>query len=281
MTSRSHFFTCADYELHVTAWGDPDRPPVLFWHGLARTGRDFDEVAAALSDDYFCLCPDLIGRGLSQWSRGEGTDYHFERYGEIAAALVGLLDQRPVRWVGTSMGGLIGMHVAAGPLRDRISHLVINDVGPAVPETAIERIVEYVGKMPAFDRVSELAAYLRTVYAPFGDNSEEFWRRMTATSCRRLPDGRVTLHYDPAIAAQMGARPEDSDLWDAYEAIACPMLLLRGADSDVLPAAVAADMTARNANCRMIEVDGYGHAPTLTRDSEIGAIRTFLGEGPA
>ena len=276
MAGQSRFLTCAGVEIHATVWGDPDRPPVVLWHGLARTGRDFDEIAEALSDDYFCLCPDLVGRGLSQWSP-DGADYHLERYGEIAAALAGEWGGRPLRWIGTSLGGLIGIHAAAGPLRGRLSHLVVNDVGPAVPEAALERIVGYVGNPPAFDRVSELAAYLRTVYAPFGDNSEAFWRRMTQTSCRRLPDGRVTVHYDPAIVSQMSSRPGDRDLWDRWDALDLPVLLLRGVESDVLPAGVAAEMTARNARCRLVEVDGYGHAPTLTRGSEIEAIRAFLG----
>ncbi|MEQ8701605.1 MAG: alpha/beta hydrolase [Bauldia litoralis] len=275
MTSRSHYLTCAGAEIHVTAWGDPDKPIVVFWHGLARTGRDFDEAASALSNDYYCLCPDLIGRGLSQWSPG-GGDYHLERYGEIAVALAGEAGGRTLRWVGTSLGGLIGIHAAAGPLRGRISHLVVNDVGPSVPEAALDRIVGYVGNPPAFDRVSELAAYLHTVYTPFGDNTDAFWRRMVETSCRRLPDGRVTVHYDPAIVSQMSARPQDLDLWDRWAAVDVPVLLLRGADSDVLPAAVAADMAARNPRCRMVEVDGYGHAPTLTREREIETIREFL-----
>jgi pimeloyl-ACP methyl ester carboxylesterase len=281
MAGRSHYFECAGYEIHATAWGDPGAEPVLFWHGLARTGRDFDEVAEALSDTFYCLCPDLIGRGLSQWSAGAGADYHIERYGAIAAALVDRLGAAPIRWVGTSLGGLLGMYAAAGALKGRLSHLVVNDVGPEVPEAALDRIVGYVGNPPVFDRLTELAAYLRTVYAPFGDNSDEFWRRMIETSWRRLPDGGVTLHYDPAIVSQLAAHPEDLDLWPAWEAVDCPVLLLRGVDSDVLSAEVAAAMAARNSHCRLVEATGYGHAPTLTRRREIGAIRTFLAAPPA
>ncbi len=276
MTRQSHYLTCAGYEIHVSAWGDPGRPPVVFWHGLARTGRDFDEIAAALSDDFYCLCPDMIGRGLSQWSGDGGADYHLDAYAAIAAALIDGLGATTVRWVGTSMGGLLGIYAAAGPLRGRLSHMVVNDVAPEVPAGAIERIVSYVSQPPAFARVSELAAYLRTVYAPFGDNSDAFWQRMTDSSGRRLPDGRITLHYDPAIASQMAAHPGDQDLWDAWEAVDCPTLLLRGADSDVLSAELAAAMVARNARCRLVEVDGYGHAPTLTRDADIAAVRDFL-----
>lgn len=273
---RSRLMECAGYELHVSEWGSPDRDPVLLWHGLARTGRDFDELAWALSERYWCLCPDMIGRGLSEWARDPVADYCFARYGEVAAALVEETGADRVRWIGTSMGGLLGVHLAGGALKGRVSRLVINDVGPAVPEAAVARIVDYVGKPPAFGRLSEAEAYLRRVYTPFGPNTDAFWRRMAASSVRRREDGRLTLHYDPRIVAQFESHPEDGDLWTRFEAVDCPILLVRGAASDVLPAELAGEMAERNPNCRLIDLEGYGHAPTLARPQDAEFLSGFL-----
>jgi pimeloyl-ACP methyl ester carboxylesterase len=264
------------HELHVTTWGEPSRPALVMWHGLARTGRDFDEAAAALGGDYFVICPDTLGRGLSSWARDAGSDYSFAAYGEHAGAILDHFGIRSLRWIGTSMGGLIGVTLAAGRLRGRISHLVVNDIGPAVPQAAADRIAEYVGNPPAFDTVGELEAWYRRAYAPFGDNSDEFWRRMADTGVRRRDDARVTVHYDPRIATQFTVNKADLDCWPAWDAVTARTLLLRGADSDVLPAATARQMCRRGPEPRLVEYRGVGHAPTLASKAEIAELAAFL-----
>jgi pimeloyl-ACP methyl ester carboxylesterase len=273
---RSTYVTAAGFEVHVTEWGDSANPALVMWHGLARTGRDFDEAAEALSDTYFVICPDTIGRGLSSWARRPEIDYSYRSFGDTA---LGLLDHYGIgrlRWVGTSMGGLIGVTLAAGRLRDRISHIVINDIGPDIPEAGTGRIASYVGNPPVYDTVAEMDAWLRRNYAPFGYNSDAFWQRMVDTSVRRTDAGKVTVHYDPAIVSQFTHHKADLDVWDAYDAIAAPTLLLRGETSDVLAAQVAAKMTQRGPKPRLVEFAGVGHAPTLATPAEIGLLRNFL-----
>lgn len=277
MTSpRSTYVPAAGFELHVTEWGDPARPAVVMWHGLARTGRDFDELAAGLCDRYFVLCPDTLGRGLSSWARDASRDYSYANFGRTALAMLDHYGIGSLRWVGTSMGGLIGVTLAAGALRDRITHLVINDIGPDIPEAGTGRIAAYIGNPPVYDTVAELEAWLRRSYAPFGENSDAFWRRMADTSARRTDDGRITVHYDPEIVTQFTHHASDLDVWDAYDALQARTLLLRGADSDVLPRGVADAMTARGPRPQLVEFEDCGHAPTLTRPRDIALIADFL-----
>lgn len=273
---RSVYVTCGDHELHVSVWGDPALPPLVMWHGLARTGRDFDEAAAAFCGDYFVICPDTLGRGLSSWARDNATDYSHAAYGEQAAAILDHFGVGSLRWIGTSMGGLLGITLAAGALKGRISHLVVNDIGPWIPDEATKRIADYVGNPPSFATVGELERWLRTSYAPFGDNTDAFWRRMADTSMRRMDDGMVTVHYDPNIVTQFTTHRSDLDCWDAWDSLALPTLLLRGAKSDVLPADVAADMTVRGPQPRLVEFDYCGHAPTLATQAEWTILRDFL-----
>ncbi len=273
---RSTYIDAAGYEMHVTEWGASAKPALVMWHGLARTGRDFDEAASAISDDYFVLCPDTLGRGLSAWSRQGASGYTFDVYGQMTLAMLEHYGIETLRWVGTSMGGLLGITLAAGPLKQRISHLVINDVGPDIPVDGAKRIADYVGNPPTFDTVTEYQAWLKTVYAAFGDNTDAFWRRMTETSLRRTGNGRITVHYDPDIVALMGENSADLDVWDAYDAVTAPTLLLRGEKSDVLPQAVADQMLERGPRPRLETISGCGHAPTLASPEQIALIRTFL-----
>jgi pimeloyl-ACP methyl ester carboxylesterase len=275
---RSTYIPVNGFEIHVSEWGDPAKPALIMWHGLARTGRDFDEAADALSDTYFVLCPDTLGRGLSSWAARPEVDYSHRTYADIALALLDRHAIDRLRWVGTSMGGMIGVRVAANALKDRITHLVINDVGPDIPQQGTGRIVSYVGNPPVLDTVAELEAWLRKNYAPFGDNTDAFWRRMADTSARRTDKGKVTVHYDPAIATQFTHHRGDLDLWDAYDAIRAKTLLIRGANSDVLSAVVAEKMQGRGPKPRLIEIEGCGHAPTLANAEQIGLLRDFLAD---
>ncbi len=276
VSRRSVYVKCDQHELHVSQWGDPKNPALVMWHGLARTGRDFDEAAIALSDRYFVICPDTLGRGLSSWARDASVDYSYASYGKHAMAILDHYDLEKIRWIGTSMGGLIGVTMAAGLLKDRITHLVVNDIGPWIPEEATGRISSYVGNQPVFDHMSELETWLRTNYAPFGDNSDAFWRRMTDTSARRTDDGRITVHYDARIVSQFTVHRADLDRWPEWDAVSIPTLLLRGESSDVLPRSVADEMTARGPKPKLFEFAGCGHAPTMTTDAELSILRDFL-----
>lgn len=275
---NSAYVTAAGFEVHVTHWGDPRNPALVMWHGLARTGRDFDEAAAALCDTYFVICPDTLGRGLSRWARDPKTDYSYRTFGDTALALLDHFGVDTMRWVGTSMGGLIGITLAAGRLRNRITHLVVNDIGPRIPEAGADRIATYVGNLPIYDTVAELEEWLRKNYAPFGRNSDAFWRRMADTSARRTDDGRITVHYDPAIVTQFTHHRGDLDQWDAWDKVAAKTLLLRGEKSDVLPQEQAEEMARRGPKPRVELMRNCGHAPTLTTWHEIALLREFLAK---
>jgi pimeloyl-ACP methyl ester carboxylesterase len=259
-------------QLHYTDWGKAERGTVIAWHGLARTGRDMDELAEHLSrQGYRVICPDTVGRGLSQWSRAPEQEYCLAFYARLARELMDGLQLRAVHWVGTSMGGAIGTLCAAGlvepSLKHRILSLVLNDNAPELAQAAIERIKAYAGQPPAFDTLTELEAFFRQVYKPFGWLSDAQWRRLAETSMRRMPDGRVTPHYDPALALQFTAHPNDYLIWQHYDTITQPVLLLRGAESDlVLPETVAAMRRrgpGKRGKLKVIEVPGCGHAPAL------------------
>ena len=280
MPFRSNYATCAGREIHYTEWGAEDAPTVIAWHGLARTGRDMDELAEWLSLGWRVICPDTLGRGLSQWSRAPGEEYTLAFYARIAADLMDHLRIERAHWVGTSMGGAIGIVCAAGlfqpRLKSRIASLVLNDNAPRLAAAAVERIRNYAGTPPAFDSMAQLEAFFRQVYKPYGWLSDAQWRRLTETSMRRLPDGRVTPHYDPAIVRQFIDHPRDYDLWEHYDRLRIPVLLLRGAESDLLARATAAAMAQRGPRARVHEIAGGGHAPMLVQPDLIAVVRDFL-----
>lgn len=273
---RSTYIEAAGFEMHITEWGDPSNSPLIMWHGLARTGRDFDEAASALSDSYFVVCPDTLGRGLSGWAGDAQSCYSFPTYVQMALDMDRHYGFGALRWVGTSMGGLLGMTLAATALKDRISHLVINDVGPDLPAAGAKRIAEYVGNPPTFETIAELEQWLRTNYAPFGENSDAFWRRMADTSARRRDDGQWTVHYDPRIAGMVDADAPDIDIWELYDQVKAKCLVIRGENSDVLPAASAEQMTIRGPRPTLEVIANTGHAPTLANAYQIELLRTFL-----
>jgi pimeloyl-ACP methyl ester carboxylesterase len=272
----SQYVTVLDRELHYVLWGSDQRDVIVMWHGLARTGRDFDDLAARLCHRYRVICPDTIGRGLSQWSPKPETEYCLDFYAALAAGLVDALGCERLHWVGTSMGGAIGMRVAATSLRSRINCLVLNDVGPKVAEAAVARITSYAGAPPRFDTVSELEAYFRTVYKPYGDLSDAQWRRLTETSVRRTEDGRVMPHYDPNMLMQFKRHPADFDQWADYDNITAKTLLLRGAESDLLGPDIADEMTRRGPRCRLEVIAGCGHAPALNTPAHYALLEGFL-----
>ena len=279
MNPTSNYVQCAGRELHYMEWGAGSRPTVIAWHGLARTGRDMDELAAHLSapaQGYRVICPDTIGRGLSEWSPVPQDEYCLAFYAQLATALADQLALDRFHWVGTSMGGAIGLVAAAGPLRGRIGRLVMNDMGPQVAASALERIRSYAGNPSAFATVSELEHYFRTVYRPYGFLTDAQWRRLTESSTRRLPDGRVTPHYDPALVQQFVNYPNDHDRWPEYDSLTIPVLCLRGVDSDLLEANTAAQMALRGPRAQVVTIAGCGHAPALNVPDQLGLVGSFL-----
>lgn len=259
------------YRLAYTAWGDPAAETVICMHGLTRTGRDFDALAASLAARFHVICPDAPGRGRSDWL-GAPEQYSPLNYVTAIAHLLAVVN-RPVRWVGTSMGGIMGMLIAAMPGQP-MTRMVLNDIGPFVPQAALARIQSYVGARPEFADLAEAEAYLRRVHAPFGALSDAQWRDMAAHSVRGLPDGRLALHYDPAMTAPiLAAAPQDMDLSAFWNRIDIPMLSLRGADSDLLLPGTFAAMGEKS---RLHTVVGCGHAPALMDADTIAVITEFL-----
>jgi len=257
-------------------WAGPaGAPTVICVHGLTRNGRDFDALAAALSRRFRVVCPDVAGRGQSEWLSHPG-DYAYPLYLADMAALIARLDVPEVLWVGTSMGGLIGMLLAAQP-GSPIRRLVLNDVGPLVPKAALERLASYVGLDPSFPDLAALEADLRRIAAPFGRLSDAEWRHLAEHSARRKPDGTLGYAYDPRIGDPLRAPDlKDVGLWPVWDSLRVPTLVIRGAQSDLLRADDAASMAERGPRARLYEVADAGHAPALMEAAQIEAVTSFL-----
>lgn len=275
---RSRYVPILGHEIHVTEWGEPGAPPVVLWHGLARVGRDFDTLARTLAPLYHVICPDTIGRGLSSWSSNPGQDYQIPSYCAHALGLMDAYGFERVRWVGSSMGGLIGMGLAGTETTaGRIDRLVLNDVGCRLNPVAVERIKAYVTLMPEFDSMARFEAFLRLAYASFGTLTDTEWRRMAETSVRRKDNGTLVAHYDPAVMAAFADAPAAVvEVWPLYDAITCPTLLLRGESSDLLEPDVAEAMTRRGPRCQLVTIPGCGHAPMLNTIDQMAVIQAFL-----
>jgi pimeloyl-ACP methyl ester carboxylesterase len=276
MSPVSRYVLCEGREIHVTEWGAGHGEVVVAWHGLARTGRDMDTIAAHLAQRWRVICPDTPGRGLSQWSPAPEAEYCLAFYAKQATALLDQLGITRCHWLGTSMGGAIGLHAAAGVLRGRVRRLVLNDIGPQLADAAVERIRAYAGKPPAFATMGELESYFRSIYAPYGWLPDTQWRQLTETSVRRLPDGRVTPHYDPAMVMQFSHHPNDYLQWDAWDRLELPVLCLRGEHSDLLLPEVAEAMRNRGPRALVATIPGCGHAPALNTPEQFALVERFL-----
>jgi pimeloyl-ACP methyl ester carboxylesterase len=271
---------CSPSGLHRMAyleWGSRDNPRVLVCvHGLTRCAHDFDALARRLATRYRVVCPDVPGRGDSDWLRNP-MEYQLPVYVNDMVALLARLDVETVHWVGTSLGGLIGMALAALP-DSPVTRLVLNDVGPVLTASALGRIAAYVGKWPPLPTIEAAEAYLRAVSAPFGAHTDAEWRSLTEHVVRRNADGSFRMHYDPALAASFTAQPLDRDveLWGVYDAIRCPTLVLRGEQSDLLTRETANAMSSRGPRARVVEIANVGHAPTLIHEDQIRLVAEFL-----
>jgi len=266
------------HRVAYTEWaGPPGAKTVLCVHGLTRNGRDFDDLARVLSRRYRVVCPDVAGRGKSEWLT-HAADYGYPHYLADMTALIARLDVEAVDWVGTSMGGLIGMMMAAQP-GSPIRRMVINDVGPLIAKEGLLRIASYVGADPVFTDLAELEAYLRKILASFGALSDAQWRHLAEHGARRRPDGTLGRAYDPAIAEAFKTIEGDIDLWPVWDAVKCPTLVIRGAESDLLRSADAAAMAVRGPRAQLVEFPGIGHAPALMAADQIAVIEEFLAAG--
>jgi pimeloyl-ACP methyl ester carboxylesterase len=264
------------HRIAYTDWGDVNNPNVLICvHGLTRNGRDFDVLAQALQDRYRVICPDIVGRGESQWL-SHSADYSYPQYLADMNALIARLNVDTVHWVGTSMGGLIGMMLAGQP-NTPIRRLVMNDVGPFIPKASLERLAQYVGRAPTMESLYDVEQYLRVVMAPFGKLTDAQWQHMAQHSGKQTPNGNFVLHYDPAIADVFkDSVMQDVSLWPFWQSVACPVMVIRGADSDLLLRETVVQMKAGRSDVSSIEIPNTGHAPALMDDAQISAVRGFL-----
>jgi pimeloyl-ACP methyl ester carboxylesterase len=261
-------------------WGDPRNRHVLVCvHGLTRSGRDFDELARALCAQLRIVCPDVAGRGDSD-RLADPKLYTWAQYVADMVTLIARLDVEAVDWLGTSMGGLVGMALAA-QAGSPVQKLILNDAAPVIDRASLERIASYVGATPVFEHLEDAEKYVRTISAPFGPHSDAQWRFLAETWVRRNEDGSWRPHYDTRIAEVYRATmPEkDLELWHLYDAVRCPTLLIRGEHSDLVSRETAAEMTRRGPKAKVTEIRGVGHAPTLLHADQIAVVRDFLLQG--
>ncbi|MGE3622500.1 MAG: alpha/beta fold hydrolase [Bdellovibrionales bacterium] len=265
------------HRIAYTEWGGASssgRPPIVCVHGLTRNGRDFDYVGRALAGETKVYCPDIAGRGKSD-ALADPVHYNYAQYLNDMTALIARTGADSVDWIGTSMGGIIGMLLAAEK-NTPIRRLIVNDIGPFVPLLALKRIGAYTGTQPDFANTGDVEKYMRQIYAPFGELSDENWRHLATHGTRTLPSGRLALAHDPAIAQALLTLEHDVDLWAAWDRIRCPVLVLRGLKSDILPSEVAQDMTLRGPRAKLVEFPKIGHAPALMDPTHLSIITEFL-----
>lgn len=288
---RQRHVQCANpaglHRMAYTEWGDPDNERVLVCvHGLTRSGRDFDRVAAALSDVYRVVCPDVVGRGQSDWLP-EPSRYGVPQYVADMTTLIARLDVESVDWFGTSMGGLIGMALA-GLAGTPVRKLLINDVGPHIEPAALARIGSYVGQPARFASLEEGIDHAALLAASFGPLTLDEWREINMPLIRQRDDGAWEFRYDPGIAAPFNASTPEANaageamLWHLFDATRCPVLVVRGGLSDLLSRETVAQMTARGHQVSSVEIPGVGHAPAFLDPQQIGIARQFfVGDGKA
>ncbi|HXF90600.1 MAG TPA: alpha/beta hydrolase [Candidatus Nitrosotenuis sp.] len=260
------------HKLHYTQWGDPHNPKVLIClHGLSRNCRDFDYLANYLSEDYRIICPDMPGRGQSEWL----TDPNFYTYPQYLADLTGLiarLNSDNINWLGTSMGGIIGMLMAAQS-NTPIKSLIINDVGAFIPAAPLKRIIRYVSHSPIFPSYAKAKHYLKQILSTFGIKDDKDWDHLAHHSIIEIDQQHFRLHHDPKIITHFTA--EDVNLWPYWEALSCPTLIIRGKESELFPKEIA-DRMLKKANTNLITLEGSGHAPHLMSVDHVAPISQWL-----
>lgn len=275
---QTHYLTLqrgTEYRMAYHEWGDVDNPRVLACvHGLARNGRDFDFIAEQLSSEYRVICPDIVGRGVSDWLPAD-LEYDMPLYVEDIQALLKHLQLTEVDWLGTSMGGIIGMILASLP-DTPVQKLVLNDVGCRIPAAALERIAIYMGDH-GFDSLSAVEAYMRNTYRAFHDLEDRQWRHLAECGHRTDESGRLHLHYDPRIAEGLKtSQHEDIDLMPFWSQVRCPQLLIWGEDSDLLEASTVNLMQQANPQLEVLKIAATGHAPALMMPAQMQPVCDWL-----
>ena len=262
------------HRMRYVEWGDPTNKRVLVCvHGLTRCGRDFDYLAQALSDQYRVVCPDVVGRGRSDWLR-DPADYTYPTYCNDMTTLIASLHAETLDWLGTSMGGLIGMIMASLP-GSPVRKLVMNDIGAVVPRAALQRIGQYVGREPSFDSLDALESAMKAI-SPFGELTAPQWRHLAEHVAKQDDKGRWVFRYDPQLGEGFKAvMNQDVDLRAYWGNVHGPVMLIRGESSDLLTAGILEEMARRPRTERLV-VPRTGHAPMLMDDFQVGAIRRFL-----
>jgi pimeloyl-ACP methyl ester carboxylesterase len=274
------------HRISYTDWGNPSNPHVVLCvHGLSRNSRDFDFLAAALTPECRVVCMDVAGRGESEWLEDKSY-YSFATYQSDAAAMLARAAASRIDWVGTSMGGLIGMLLAARP-GSPIRRLVLNDVGPLIPWSALLRLKGYITRGRRFRSLDEVELYFRDVCASFGPLTDAQWRHLARHGARLGSEGEYELRYDPKIGDGLHGQVDPEfplgpdllrgiDLWNVWSKLEIPTLVLRGAESDVLRATTLKEMRERKPELEVAEFPGVGHAPALMSDDQIRVVREFL-----
>ncbi|MDR5854270.1 alpha/beta hydrolase [Caballeronia sp. LZ062] len=286
---RQRFVQCASpaglHRMAYTEWGDPANPRVLLCvHGLTRSGRDFDKVAQAFASDYRVVCPDVVGRGLSDWL-ADSRYYGLAQYVADMVTLIARLNVETVDWFGTSMGGLIGM-VLGGLKNTPIRKLLLNDVGPHIEPVALERIRSYLGKPARFASLDEGIRHAAALAASFGPLTDEEWASINAPLLRER-DGAWTFRYDPGIAAPFSEATDEQNaageafLWHSFASIATPVLVVRGESSDLLSRETVTQMVEKGQAVSSVEVPNAGHAPAFLDSDQIAVARRFFLENQA
>lgn len=285
---RQRFVQCASpgglHRVAYTEWGDPTNPRVLLCvHGLTRSGRDFDRLAAEFADTYRVVCPDVVGRGLSSWLNVPNY-YSVPQYVADMVTLIARLDVGKVDWFGTSMGGLIGVALASLP-DSPIQKMLLNDVGPRLEPAAVKRIGEYLGTPARFETLQQGIDYAALLAQTFGPLTPDEWREIN-TPLLHERDGAWYLRYDPRIAQPFAAITDEmaaageAALWGALAATPGPVLVVRGEQSDLLSRETVAKMVAQGKAVTSVEIPGVGHAPAFVSAEQIGiARRFFIGAG--
>lgn len=284
---RLHYFDAPNphgvpgtHKIAFYEWGSPYSPVIFCVHGLTRNARDFDFLASHLANRYRIICVDVAGRGKSA-NMQDLSWYENGVYMQDILALAEWMNIPQFDWIGTSMGGIIGMMIAS-LVPGKIIRLVLNDIGAQIPAEGLLRIGEYVGQSPALTHWDQADQYLRKIFAPFGIKNEAHWQHMFDHSLIRHANGNFTFAYDANIgeafrlAASAMEKIEDISLWMLWEAVTCPVLILRGAVSDILPRATAEKMCDMHKNATLIEFTGIGHAPTLFEPEQIEAVSKWL-----
>ena len=266
------------HRIYYTEWGDPDNDRVLICvHGLTRNCRDFDNIARIMSDHYRVICPDVVGRGQSDWLQYP-EDYGYPLYVTDLVTIIARSGAATVDWLGTSMGGLIGMFIAAQSGAP-VNRLILNDIGAYVPLSAIQRIGDYLGNSPNFPDIPAAVDYMKEIAAPFGPLTDEQWHHLTVHSLKRLDNGEYTTRYDPDIAMGIRENTVDVALWEYWDAVRCPVLLLWGQESDLLTDDIIQQMTRRGPAVTVKAFEGVGHTPMLFADDQVAAVRDWLLQG--